>query len=577
MNKWTTIAVLLCLSGCAATPEPPPSPAESGMVQPQEAMLSGNDSHANLDEEMLYLLMAAELAGQRNQFSLALDAYLQAARLVDDPRIAERAVKIGLYLKDDKRTREALQIWLDKDPGNVAARKFSVLLAIKDLDHRAAVENLDVMIVEDPAGFETGMLEMLKLIEKESRVQFTYDVLEDVGKHHPDQPGVFFIQALLASMIPDNMLAQEKIDLTLKLQPDWNKALIFQAQLAGRAGDLPKARKFLEKAVKLAPDDIQLKKLLLEVLIGERSYDEALKLCQNMLEEKPDDGEALFAMAMIHIQQNQMERAENDLERLLKNPDWEGQAAFYLGKIELERRHSERALAWFDRVNGGKYALDAGMAGISVLMSQKRFDEAQVRIDDLETRFPEQRARIQMIRAELLNHLGRNQEAFDVLGEILQTMPDNRDMLYAQALVAERLGRLDVMEADLKRILEKHPDDVAALNAMGYTLADKTTRYDEAEKYLDRALQLQPDEAVIIDSYGWLLYKRGKPEPALEYLRKAYSRLPENEIVAHIAEVLWVLGNEKEARELFDSAYRKSPDDEYLQSFKKRFLSNEQK
>lgn len=569
--------MLFCLAGCAATAEPPPE-AENSVVQPQEEMLAVDNNHnATIDEEVLYLLMAAELAGQRNQYNLALDAYLQAAKLVDDPRIAERAVKIGLFLKDDKRTKEALQIWLSKDPENLGARKFAVLLAIKDLDHRAAVENLDTMLREDPAGFEMGMLEMLKLFEKEGRVQFTYDVLEDVSKRQPDQPGVYFIQALLASMIPDNVLAQEKIDQTLKLQPDWNKALIFQAQLAGRNGDLQTARKFLEKAVKQAPEDAQLRKLLLEVLVSIHAYDDALHLCQATLDEKPDDGESLFAMAMIHIQQNQLEKAESNLERLLKVPDWEGQAAFYLGKIEMERHHADRALAWFDKVGNGKYALDADLSSVSLLMAQKRLDAVQSRITNMESRYPEQKNRILMLKAEFLNQLGRYQEAFDVLSEILKDIPDNRDVLYARALIAERIGRLDILEADLHKILEKNPDDVAALNAMGYTLTDKTTRYEEAENYLDRALKLKPDEAVIIDSYGWLQYKRGNPELALEYLRKAYAKLPENEIAAHIAEVLWVMGDQKEARELFDSAFKKSPDDEYLLTFKKRFLSDDQK
>ncbi|WP_054762715.1 tetratricopeptide repeat protein [Methylomonas koyamae] len=126
------------------------------------------------------------------------------------------------------------------------------------------------------------------------------------------------------------------------------------------------------------------------------------------------------------------------------------------------------------------------------------------------------------------------------------------------------------------KILEKKPDDVAALNALGYTLVDRTQRYDEAAKYLGKAIELQPDEPVIVDSYGWLLYKQGKLALALEYLRKAYEKQPENEIAAHIAEVLWEMGDKKQARELFDAAFKKSPDDEYLLEFKKRFLQNGQ-
>lgn len=574
MNRWISIAILFSLAGCAVTPETAP---ETEAELTQQEVLAGRVNHNTvIDEEVLYLLMAAELAGQRNQYDLALDAYLQAAKRVDDPRIAERAVKIGMFIKDERRTREALAVWLSKDAKNLGARKFAVLLAIKNSDQKAAVENLDAMLVDDPAGFDSGLLEMVKLFEKEGRARFAYDALEEVAKQHPSHAGVFLVQAVLASILPDNGLAQEKIGQALSIQPDWNKAIIFQAQLAGRSGDLVKAREYLEKALKQAPDDVQLRKMLLEVLVNTGAYDEAIKLCQKVLDEKPDDGDSLFAIALIHLQQNQTEKAENYLEKLLNNPEWEGQASFYLGKIELDRNHPDKALAWFDKVADGNYAFDADMASVSLLMNLKRMDEVETRLQRMDSKYPEQQLRILMVRAELYNQQGKYQQAFDALTSALKDVPDNRDVLYARALVAERLDKLDVLEADLQKILQKKPDDVGALNALGYTLSDKTTRYDDAEKYLGQALKLQPDEAVIIDSYGWLLFKRGKAEQALVYLRKAYEKQAENEIAAHIAEVLWSLGEKKEAKELFDGVFKKSPGDEYLLKFKKRFLQSEQ-
>jgi len=574
MKKWIAIAIFLSLSGCAVSPEK--EPETEGEAAKPDGLESRVNRNTVIDEEVLYLLMAAELAGQRNQYDLAMDAYLQAAKRVDDPRIAERAVKIGLFLKDEQRTREALSVWLAKDGKNLAARKFAVLLAIKNSDRKAAVENLNAMLVDDPAGFETGLLEMTKLLEKEGRTQFTYDVLEDLVLQHPAQANVFFVQAVLASVLQNNELAQQKINRALLIEPDWNKAIIFQAQLAGRSGDLAKARASLEKAVKQAPEDRQLRKMLIEVLVNSRDYDDAIKLCQNALEDKPDDAEMLFTLALIHMQQGQVDKAENTLEKLLNNPEWEGQASFYLGKIALEQQHPDKALAWFDRVGDGNYAFDADITAVSILMSQKRFEDVEVRVKRMDIKYPEQHLRILMVKAELYNQLGKYQEAFDVLTQALKDMPDNRDVLYARALVAERLDKLDVLESDLLKILDKKPDDVGALNALGYTLTDRTQRYDEAAKYLERAIRLQPDEAVVIDSYGWLQFKLGKPERALEYLRRAYEKQAENEIAAHIIEVLWVIGEKKEAKELFDSVYKKSPDDEYLLEFKKRFLQSGQ-
>jgi len=574
MNKWIGIAIILSLSGCAVSPEA--TSETDAKMTPQEALVPRANKNTVIDEEVLYLLMAAELAGQRNHYDLALDAYLQAAKRVDDARIAERAVKIGMFLKDEKRTREALEIWLSKEPDNLPARKFAVLLAVKNSDRTSAVENLNAIFQEDPAGFEGGMLEMVKALEKEGKSQFIYDVLDDLNQLHPDESNLLFLQAVVASVLHDNALAQKKIDKVLELQPDWNKAIIFQAQLAGRSGDMVKAREFLEKAVKQAPDNKQLRKMLLEVLVNTGAYEDAIKLCQSVLDENPDDGETLFTMALIYIQQSQVDKAEYYLEKALASAEWEGQASFYLGKIELDKQRPDKALKWFDRAKTSGYGFDADMAAVSVLLNQKELGEAEARIKKMDGQYPDQHLRILMLKAELYNQWAKYQEAFDVLTLALNGAPENRDVLYARALVAERLDKLDVLEADLQKILAKDPDDIGALNALGYTLTDRTQRYDEAEKYLQKAIQLRPDEAVVVDSFGWLQFKRGKYELALDYLQKAYKQQQENEIAAHIAEVLWVMGKKEEAKEFFEPIFKKFPDDEYLLKFKRRFLLDEQ-
>ena len=232
-------------------------------------------------------------------------------------------------------------------------------------------------------------------------------------------------------------------------------------------------------------------------------------------------------------------------------------------------------MKWFDRAEASGFGFDADMAAASLLLNQKRLEEAEARIKRMDSKYPDQHLRILMLKAELYNQWGKHQEAYDVLTIALKAAPENRDVLYARALIAERLNKLDVLESDLRKILAENPEDVGALNALGYTLTDRTQRYDEAEKYLQKAISLQPDEAVIVDSYGWLQFKRGKYELALEYLRKAYATQPENEIAAHIAEVLWVMGKKKEAKEFFEPIFNKFPDDEYLLKFKRHFLSVE--
>jgi tetratricopeptide (TPR) repeat protein len=159
-----------------------------------------------------------------------------------------------------------------------------------------------------------------------------------------------------------------------------------------------------------------------------------------------------------------------------------------------------------------------------------------------------------------------------LLTDALVDFPDQKELLYTRALIAERVDRLDIAEADLKKILAVEPDNVEALNALGYSLLSKPGRYTDAEKYLQNALRLAPDSAVIIDSYGWLQFKLGNTQKALEYLQKAYEKQKENEIAAHLAEVLWALDRKDEAKELFNKAIKDAPNDEYLLDFQRRIV-----
>jgi len=180
-----------------------------------------------------------------------------------------------------------------------------------------------------------------------------------------------------------------------------------------------------------------------------------------------------------------------------------------------------------------------------------------------------------LIQAELYSQQKQYVRALNLLTEELKQYPDQEELLYSRALMADRLGKLDIMEADLRKILAKSPDNVEALNALGYSLADKTTRYAEAETYLLHALRFKPDEAVILDSYGWLKYRMGDNQVALNYLQRAYDKQPENEIAAHLAEVLWVIGKKEEAKKLIIKGLGDAPDDIYLLNFKNKFLQSD--
>ena len=564
---------LVLLYGCATTKEQATAPIVNGKpVELTKKKLQKEDK-TSIDPDVLFMLMTAEIAGQRGQYDVAMEGYLEAAKRVHDPRLTERAAMIAMYMKDGNRTNEAVSLWLKQDPDNLSARKIAALSALKAENKQQSVEQLSALLKTDPAGFEKTLFELAGALQKEDNVAFIYAVMEDLAVKHPDQASIFFIQSLLASDLRDKALAEKKVERALVLQPGWDKALILQAQLAVHDENYKQAETLLRNASLKYPDNPKFKKMLAQVLIKDAKYEEAGEVYEALFANDPKDYESQFSLGLVHLQLERDSKAEDIFKQLLEHADWRNQSNFYLGKIEEKRGNVENALSSFDKVTDGPFQFEAALTGISLLAKNKQYDRAEQRLKVLSGKFPKQKPRIVLLRAELYGQQKQYEKAYSYLADELKNYPDQEELLYSRALMADRMGKLDVMDADLQKILAKHPDNVEALNALGYSLADKTTRYAEAETYLLHALRIKPDEAVVLDSYGWLKYKMGNRQAALDYLQKAYDKQPENEIAAHLAEVLWVSGKKEEAKKLILKALEDAPDDSFLLNFKNKFLN----
>lgn len=577
--KYISVAILILLNGCTISSEKPS--AQEEVVEPVKIAVPQEKAQKSevktaMDPDVMYMLMAAELAGQRGQYAIALEGYMEVAKRVKDPRFAERAAKIAMYMKDGNKTDEAVSLWLKQDTGNSTARKIAALSALRTGNKQIAFDHLSALLKSDPAGFENTALEIANVLQRDGRGNFMYEVLDELAVKNPGQAVIYFVQSLLAMEMKNTKLAESKVQKALSIQPDWDKALMFQAQIAVFSGDLNKAKSLLKNASAKYPENDKLKKLLAQVLIKATEYEAAAEVYQGIVSANPKDSESQIALGLVYLQLNREEKAEDIFKQLLNEAEWKMQASFYLGKIEEKREHTQKALGWFDKVTEGPFVFDSAISAVSMLVKDKKFDEADARLSLLASQFPKQKVRIILMQVGLYGQQEQYEKGYKLLTDALNTDPDQRDLLYTRALMSERLNKIDVLESDLKKVLAKSPDDAEALNALGYSLLDNTTRYAEAEKYLQHALRLQPDEAVIMDSFGWLQFKQGKLELALSYLERAYAKQQENEIAAHLAEVLWALGRKDEAKKIFAAAFKKAPLDEYLLEFKKRILRGEE-
>lgn len=570
--KFTSGLILILLVGCSGSTNKQTINTQHTVVTDKNQVKTIHKQPLKVTSiKALYMLMVAELAVQKTQYAVALDNYLQVSKMLYNPKILERAARIGLFLRDTKSTNIAVNLWLQHEPKNTLARKIAILSVARNLDKATVLKHLHKILQDDPVGFEFTVLELAKTLDQNT-YYFVFEILEDLVKLNQNQATVFFVQALLNVRLNKFETAKEKINTVLILRPNWNKALVLRIQLAIKSSELGVARELLEQFLSKSPDDIKIKKMLAQVLIKTHNFDEALQLYKDFLKINPEDQESQFVTAMILMQQNQTDKALIYLKKLVNKPKWDARSCFHIGKIEYKKGHYKQALIWFDKVTSGPHAYEATKTAIFILLKQKKWVEINSRLVALVDKYPQQKLDIFLLQAEVYNTQGNYQQAFDVLSEALLKLPEHRGLLYTRALMAEKLNKLAVFENDLKKILTLNPKDVSALNTLGYVLVDSTDRYKEAELYLTQAIKIQPEEAIIIDSFGWLKFKQGKIQDALKYLRKAYKKLPNNEIAAHFAETLWILGNKIEAKKIIKKAFKKSPNDKYLLKFKRRFL-----
>jgi Flp pilus assembly protein TadD len=242
---------------------------------------------------------------------------------------------------------------------------------------------------------------------------------------------------------------------------------------------------------------------------------------------------------------------------------------FTLGQIAEEQKQWQAAIDWYQAIQRGDQYLTSRLRVANVLAKQGKLDEARAYLRNVNAG-GEQRVQLLIAEAQLLREAKQDREAFDLLGKALEAQPDQPELLYDHALTAERLERFDVLEGNLRKLIQMRPDHAHAHNALGYSFADRNLRLAEARKLIERALELSPEDYYIIDSLGWVLYRQGDLKGAEAQLRRAYVGRPDGEIGAHLGEVLWVMGRREDAERIWDEALKNHPDNETLQKTVKR-------
>jgi tetratricopeptide (TPR) repeat protein len=378
-----------------------------------------------------------------------------------------------------------------------------------------------------------------------------------------------FARAIAAYEAQDMVAARHEIDRALALRPNWEQAALARAQLAPHD---PQTVEELGRFVADNPKANDARLAYARTLVGAKRYEEARSEFNKLLADNPNNGDVIYAVAVLSLQLNDRALAETNLKRLVELGYSEADSArLYLGQIAEERKAWDEAVQWYGQVAAGEQYVAAQLRLANVLAQTGRLDEARKRLHDAQASHPRDRAQLTIGESQLLRDAGRHLDAYNVLEAGLAAQPEQPEILYEAALAAEKIGRPEVLERDLRLLIKLKPDNAHAYNALGYSLAERGERLDEAQRLIDKALELAPDDPFILDSKGWLLYRKGNPANALELLKRALTLRPDPEIAAHLGEVLWALGRRDEALKAWDEAAKASPNNEALASTIRRF------
>ena len=514
-----------------------------------------------LTPEILFKFLVAEVAGQRGAVGIAKSTYLDLARQTQDPRVARRAAEVAMFARDQAGALEATRLWAASEQDSERAQQMLAALLLSEGRLDEAEPILRTLLKADSAN---GFLQLSALMGKTRDTQAALELVERLAADYPALPEARFAVAQAAASAGRFEAAVVALQQADSLRPGWEPAALVRAQILAKTSR-PAALAFMRDFLAVHPGAREVRLAYARTLVNANQFTEARAEFTRLTADFPRNAEVSFAAGLLSLQMGDLEAARDLLTQTLEyNPHDTDTVHYYLGQVAEQMKQPDVATAHYVEVRSGNYLVSARARQAAMLARAGKLDEARALLAFTRGENDAQNVRLVQAQAELLRDSKEHAAAFEVLSEGLKRFPDAADLLYDRAMVAEKLGKLDVLEADLRHVIVLRPGDAQAYNALGYTLADRTARLAEAIALLDKALSLAPEDPFILDSVGWAQYRAGNLARAQEYLERAYKVRPDPEIAAHLGEVLWTRGQRDEAGKLWQTSLQTHPQNEVL-------------
>jgi tetratricopeptide (TPR) repeat protein len=512
-------------------------------------------------------LLEGEFALQAGDSHQAARAYLEAAEASADPALAERAVQVALLADDLRAAQRALARWRRLDPTASGLVPAEARLALKQGDQDTAVARLRELLAD-----EERWRSAIQALAAGGKSVATAAVLTSLARSEslPANLEAWLALGGLAQRLELESLGAVLAKRAVQHFPQDPRAWLWEAEEAQRRKEIDAARAAIAKASSLGPLDASTR---LAVAAQLDALGDPAAAAAALASGEQDDATLAGRAAYLARADDDSALAELYAQAAAESDGASAARLYLLGQLAELQEKPELALGWYERIRSGLQREQAQLRIAVLLDKTGRFEDALSRLRELQASDSEYGEVIRdayLLEAELLLRNERGADAISTYARGLLIFEDDPELLYARALTHERLDSVGEAEADLRRLIELDPENADALNALGYTLADRTNRYDEALVLIERALELKPDTPAIVDSLGWVLFRLGRPTEALPHLRRAFELQRDAEVAAHLGEVLWSTGAKDEARAIWRAGSEIDPDNRALKQVRER-------
>lgn len=588
MLKPSLMALLLglCLTGPGQSetlaPTDSKTPPQAKAHEPKTATEPADAATARMPTSKVQLtpkitldILAGELAVRRHQLNTAFKHLSAAAQATENPDLAERSARLALFIKDTKALAESVAFWQRLSPDNLDARRFALSLALDKDQLDEAARQLEQLATLADAQKTDGFFLAAQVLSKYKDSAKALALMEALVNQHSKDARAWLALGLLNTELRKFPAAAQTLTQALVLKPGWDKAVLLKARVLLALERNDEALELLRTGLQANKDNLEMRHEYARLLVQMERFQAAYDEYSVLLKDRPDVVSLQYALGVLAMELKKYDLAEQHFEAIKDSSERRNDASFHLGRIAEERKLYNLALDWYRRVLGGEFQLQARARAADLLAKDGKLQQARDELKAARKDWPDQSMSLFLAEAGLLTeHKANPEDVFRLFTQAMEAHPSNLDLLYARALYAASKGRIEIMETDLHRVLKEQPDNVDALNALGYCLADQTDRYQEALGYIQKALSLKPENPAILDSMGWVQFRLGKIDDALDYVRQAAAKISDPEILSHLGEILWVKGQTQEAKAAWRKAQAEFPDSDILKAALQRLGVN---